>query len=116
MKLQMTIVGTARIILIVSLCIVLVLAAHTVVAFRRYRRAERSYEAVEIGDTRASVTSRMGKPNYHAGKCGVIHFPAKTCAVEYVYSHPLAPLVPVYYIISFAQDDRVIEAAEWDLD
>jgi len=56
----------------------------------------------------------MGKPNYHAGECGVIHFPSKECAVEYVYSHPFAPLVPEYKIVSFSRDDRVIEADEWD--
>ncbi len=56
----------------------------------------------------------MGKPNYHEEKCGVIHFPDKNCAVEYVYSHPFAPLVPEYYIVSFSPKDRVIEADEWD--
>jgi hypothetical protein len=56
----------------------------------------------------------MGKPNYYAGKCGEIHVPDKSCAVEYVYSHPFAPLVPQYYIVSFSQDDRVIEADEWN--
>jgi hypothetical protein len=56
----------------------------------------------------------MGKPNYYAGRCGVIHVPDKRCAVEYVYSHPFAPLVPEYYIVSFSSDDRVIEADQWD--
>jgi len=56
---------------------------------------------------------KMGKPNYHSGPCGVIHFPDKSCAKEYVYSHPFAPLVPEYYIVAFSSDDRVIEAAPW---
>src|SRR4029077_6787302 len=67
------------------------------------------------GDSRASVIDRMGKPNYHEGKCGVIHFPDKNCAVEYVYSHPFAPFVPeyyvpAYYVVSFSPEDRVIDA------
>jgi hypothetical protein len=104
----------ARIALILSVCVLLVLAARTVAAFLRYSKAERYFVAVQIGDSRASVIARMGKPNYHAGECGVIHFPSKECAIEYVYSHPFAPLVPEYKIVSFSRDDRVIEADEWD--
>ena len=101
-------------ILSLSLCIILALAAKTAIAFQRYAKAERSFVSVQVGDSRSSVIGKMGKPNYHAGKCGVIHFPDKSCALEYVYSHPFAPLVPEYFIVSFSQDDRVIEADEWD--
>ncbi len=44
----------------------------------------------------------------------MVYFPQRNCAVEYVYSHPFAPLVPEYYIVSFSPEDRVIEADEWD--
>lgn len=110
----MAISGKVRVALILSLCLLLILATKTVIAFAHYKKAERSFAAVQIGDSRDSVVGRMGKPNYHEGKCGVIHFPDKNCAVEYVYSHPFAPLVPEYYIVSFSSEDRVIEADEWD--
>jgi hypothetical protein len=110
----MAISRKVRVALIPSFCVLLVLAIKTIIAFGRYAKAERSFASVQIGDSRASVIGRMGKPNYHEGKCGVIHFPDKNCAVEYVYSHPFAPLVPEYHIISFSPDDRVIEADEWD--
>jgi hypothetical protein len=110
----MAVSRNTRIALILFFCVSLVLATRTIVAFTRYARAERSLATVQIGDSRASVIGKMGRPNYHAGKCGVIHVPDQTCAVEYVYSHPFAPLVPEYYIVSFSKDDRVIDANEWD--
>jgi hypothetical protein len=110
----MAISGKVRVSLILSVCLLLGLAAKIVIAFARYKKAERSFASVQIGDSRTSVIGRMGKPNYHEGKCGVIHFPDKNCAVEYVFSHPFAPLVPEYYIVSFSPEDRVIESDEWD--
>jgi|SRR5689334_22012410 len=109
----MAISRKARVALVLTFCILLAFGAKTLIAFGRYKRAERSSASVQIGDSRTSVIERMGKPNYHAGKCGVIHFPDKNCAVEYVYSHPFAPLVPEYYIVSFSSDDHVIEASPW---
>jgi hypothetical protein len=103
-----------RIALMFAAGVLLALAARTVVAFARYSKVEKQFASVQIGEPRASVIAKMGTPNYHAGKCGVIHFPDKICAVEYVYSHPFAPLIPEYYIVSFASDDRVIEADQWD--
>lgn len=103
-----------RVALSIALCLLPVLAAKTISAFTHYAKVERSFASVQMGDARISVIGKMGEPNYHAGKCGVIHAPDKSCALEYVYSHPFAPLVPEYYIISFSQDDRVIEADEWD--
>jgi hypothetical protein len=110
----MAISHKVRVALILSFCLLLAIAAKTFIAFGRYTKAEKSFASVQIGDSRASVIGRMGKPNYHEGKCGVIHFPDKNCAVEYVYSHPFAPLVPEYYIVAFSPEDRVIEADEWD--
>jgi len=103
----------ARVALIAVTGIVLVLAALTVVAFGRYSQVERGFASVHLGESRALIIAEIGKPNYHAGKCGVIHFPDKNCALEYVYSHPFAPIVPQYYIVSFDQHDRVIEADVW---
>jgi hypothetical protein len=98
--------------LIFLVCILFFLTARVVVAFARYSKLERQVAFIQIGDSRASVIARMGMPNYYSGTCGVIHFPDKKCTVEYVYSHPFAPLVPEYHIVAFSEDDRVIESDE----
>jgi hypothetical protein len=103
-----------RIALMFAAGVLLALAARTVFVFARYSKIKKQFASVQIGESRPSVIAKMGKPNYHAGKCGVIHVPDKACAVEYVCSHPFAPLIPEYYIVSFSSDDRVIEADEWD--
>jgi hypothetical protein len=105
----------ARVILILAFGIVLVLSVRTVVAFARFSRVKREFVSVQNGESRASVITKLGKPNYYAGAGGVIHIPDKNCAAEYVYSNPFAPLVPDYYIVSFSSDDRVIEAGWWNL-
>jgi hypothetical protein len=103
-----------RIVLVIGAAILLALALKTVYAFMRFSHVEQQFPSVQIGDSRSSVIAKMGKPNYHSGACGVIHVPDKSCATECVYSHPFAPLVPEYYIVSFSLDDRVIEADPWD--
>src|SRR6267154_809088 len=102
------------VILISVTSIVLVLAAQIIVAFVRYSKVLRGFASVHMGESRAVVITKIGKPNYYEGKCGVIHFPDQNCALEYVYSHPFAPILPTYYIVSFSPDDRVIEADWWD--
>jgi hypothetical protein len=103
-----------RIILILVAGIVLILAVRTLLAFVRYSQVERGFGSVHLGESRTAVITKIGKPNYYAGKCGVIHFPDKNCSLEYVYSHPFAPIVPDYYIVSFSPDDRVIEVDPWN--
>ena len=103
-----------RIALTTVACLLLFVAVRTVVAFVRYSRIEREFPTIRVGQSRGAVVTSMGKPNYYAGKCGVIHVPDKNCATEYVYSYPFAPIIPEYYIVSFSSDDRVIEADEWD--
>jgi len=103
-----------RIILILVAGIFLILAVRTVFAFVRYSQVERGFASVHVGESRAGVIAKIGRPNYYAGKCGVIHFPEKDCSMEYVYSHPFAPIVPDYYIVSFSSDDRVIESGPWN--
>jgi hypothetical protein len=103
-----------RIALTLTVGVLLILALRTVVAFLRFSRVEREFASVQNGQSRASVITKMGRPNYYAGKCGVVHFPDKNCATEYVYSHPFAPIIPEYYIVSFSSDDRVVEADQWD--
>ena len=102
-----------RVLLTVGAVVTLSIGLRAAYAFSRFSQMKRQFPSVQIGDTRASVMGKMGKPNYHSGPCGVIHFPDKSCAKEYVYSHPFAPLVPEYYIVAFSSDDRVIEAPPW---
>jgi hypothetical protein len=102
-----------RIALVIGAGVLLAGALKTIYAFTRFSHVEQQFPSVQIGDSRSSVIAKMGKPNYHSGACGVIHFPDKSCVTEYVYSHPFAPLVPEYYIVSFSKDDRVIEADPW---
>ena len=82
-------------------------------AFARFSRVQHQFASVHAGDSRASVLDRMGKPNYYSGACGVIQPSRNQCALEYVYSHPFAPLDPQYYIVTFSSNGRVIEANPW---
>jgi hypothetical protein len=103
----------ARIASAIAIAVLVGLSLRVVLAFERFSRVEGSFASIRIGDSRQSVVATLGKPNYHAGGCGVIHVPLKNCALEYVYSHPFAPLLPDYYVVSFSTDDRVIEAERW---
>ena len=103
-----------RITLLVFVAIVSALVAKATYGFVRFSNVERQFSTIQTGDSRASVITKLGKPNYHSGGCGVIHTPLKNCAIEYVYSHPFAPLIPEYYIVSFSSDEHVIEADKWD--
>ena len=96
-----------------AITVVALLGLKASIAFSRFSRVERSFASIHTGQSRQEVIGLLGKPNYHHGNCGVIHVPTKDCAVEYVYSHPFAPLIPEYYIVSFSADDRVIEAGPW---
>jgi hypothetical protein len=98
--------------LIIGVPIVFVLTLRVVIAFERFSRVEQDFKSIQNGQSRASVTAKFGKPNYYSGKCGMmVEVPVgKNCAAEYVYSHPLAPLLPDYYVVSFSADGRVIQA------
>jgi hypothetical protein len=82
----------------------------TVFAFVRFGKVEREFSAIQRGESRAAVVARLGRPNYYEGKCGTISAPYKDCSYEYVYSDPFAPWIPMYYVVSFA-DDSVIDAS-----
>ena len=104
---------TGRIIAVVVLVAFVLAGAKLSAAFVRFSKVERQFASVRLGQSRNVVLAQLGRPNYHEGSCGVIHFPAKNCATEYVYSHPFAPWIPDYYIVSFSANDQVIEADRW---
>jgi hypothetical protein len=103
-----------RIILIVVASLLPAIGARVLEAFADYSRAERNFPIISQGNSRDYVAAELGMPNYYHGNCGVIHVPLKDCSLEYVYSHPFAPLTPEYLIVSFSKDGRVIEAESWD--
>jgi hypothetical protein len=103
----------ARVVIAILAVVVLAIGLRVGYQFVRFSRVERAFGSINQGQGRASVIEILGMPNYYSGKCGVIHNPRMDCALEYVYSHPFAPLLPDYYIISFSADDRVIEADRW---
>ena len=102
-----------RIISAIVLVALILVGVRLAIAFNRFSRVERQFASVEMGQSRNAVLAKLVRPNYHEGSCGVIHFPDKNCATEYVYAHPFAPWIPEYYIVAFSSDDRVIEANKW---
>ena len=61
--------------------------------------------------SRKEVDRLLGDPNHHKGECGYLKGVSRGCVLEYVYSHPLGPLRPEYYVVEFSSGDRVISAA-----
>jgi|ERR1700734_2910071 hypothetical protein len=94
-------------------CLLLTLGLKAAVSFARFSNLERHFDSVAVGQSRLAVVEKLGRPNYYSGSCGEIHNPPHGCVLEYVYSHPFAPLIPEYYIVSFSSDDRVIQADPW---
>jgi hypothetical protein len=82
-------------------------------AFERFSKVQRGLKSLQPGDSRDSVRAKYGLPNYYSGNCGKISPPRKSCASEWIYSSPLAPIDPHYLVITFSADDRVISAEEW---
>jgi len=102
-----------KIAIAVVLAVLLFAGAKFAVGLARFSNIEKQFPSVQIGQSQSAVLAKLGRPNYYEGKCGVIHFPEKNCATEYVYSHPFAPWAPDYYIVDFSPEARVIEADHW---
>lgn len=100
-----------RLALMFGVAVVMVLTIRTtvstVVAFRRFKRVERECASIQRGESRDSVTAKLGKPRW--ARCG--GGPHRNdCNEEYGYSHPFAPVVPRYFIVSFSDYDKVTDA------
>jgi hypothetical protein len=78
------------------------------ISFTQFHAVEKNFAQVQAGQPRSSVIDRLGKPNYHEGKCGDDFSPPPNCAQEFAYSHPFAPLDPEYFVVWFSPDGRVI--------
>jgi len=79
-------------------------------SFRHFHVVERDFDEIQVGQTSESVIQLLGRPNYHSGACLQDLDSSTDCASELVYSYPFAPLVPEYYVVDFASDNRVIAA------
>jgi outer membrane protein assembly factor BamE (lipoprotein component of BamABCDE complex) len=87
-------------------------AARFSYSYLRFHAVGSRFHHIKVGETRQQVRKTLGKPNHHDGPCNSdITTPVKGCEWEYVYSFPLAPLIPEYYVVAFSKDDRVLEAA-----
>ncbi len=99
-----------RIALLTSLGMLLVLGSRIAVSFARFSEVEQRFSTIHPGQSRESVETALGKPNYHEGRCSADFSPPQSCTLEYAYSHPFAPLLPDYYLVWFSSDGRVINA------
>lgn len=82
-------------------------------AFAHYATVRDEFVTVSEGQSEASVYTRLGKPSYHEGRCGVIARISTGCRVEFVYGHPFAPLTADYYIVEFDADHDVVATRHW---
>ncbi len=99
-----------RVAIAFGIVVALLVVTRAALAFRRFTIVERNFASIHQQDSREFVIAKLGSPNYHTGACGAISTSPPACATEYVYSHPFAPLLPDYYVISFSADYRVIAA------
>jgi hypothetical protein len=90
--------------------VLLILGLKVVVSFARFSRVERPFANLRQGDSQTLVIAKLGTPNYHAGRCGDVVPSPENCAHEYVYSDPLAPWIPDYYVVEFSAEGSVIRA------
>jgi hypothetical protein len=104
---ERTIVATVFVVIVFGL------SSRLVLAFVRFARVEHNFAAIELGLSKPAVVARLGKPHYHSAPYEIDFSPPSACSSEYVYGHPLAPLLPDYYVISFSADGHVIEANRW---
>jgi hypothetical protein len=103
----------SRVALIICASIALIVAFKVFVSFRQFSRVQREFQLIMQGESRASVRARFGMPNYYAGECGRVGAADKACKTEFIYSHPFAPILPEYYVVSFSSDGRVIDTEHW---
>ena len=95
---------------LVCLTFLLATTLRASVLIARFAKVQREFSSLQIGQSRQSVVSKLGKPSYYSGRCGVIATPLPNCSLEYIYAPPLAPFYPDYYVVSFSSDDQIIDA------
>lgn len=92
------------------MCLGCLLIAKVSYGYHRLRQVALAFDSVQVADSRESVIEKLGKPNYHSGACLQDLSFSRGCAQELVYSDPLAPLLPEYYVVDLSAQGRVINA------
>jgi hypothetical protein len=78
----------------------------------RQRFLENQFTNVATGMSSMQVVAALGKPTTvtRCGEAGGTE-DLTQCARDFVYSDPLAPMIPRYYVVSFGGDGRVLHTA-----
>jgi hypothetical protein len=106
---------SASIILGIICSIVLGLSIWLILGIVRQEKLDKGFSKVKTGATQLEVIRLLGRPT-RIGRCGDFFHQQATptgCVSEYVYSASFAPLVPQYYVVSFDDTGRVLEATNW---
>lgn len=97
-----------------SLCVLGLIVGKVWYGNYRFNYVGQHFESVQVGDSREAVVAKLGKPNYHDGSCLEDLSLSKDCASELVYSQPLAPLIPQYYVVDLSEKGQVLAASALD--
>ncbi len=93
--------------IVLSLLAVLTLLAGTTFGtLISARHREKAFASLHVGDTQAQVIQRMGIAR-QTGSCTDLPHPKPGCTAELLYAHPLAPIVPEYWIIRLDTTGRI---------
>lgn len=90
-----------------ALVLLLFLCALTFGTLMRSRAIEHKFARVHVAQQRAQVLQIMGTPAKEQS-CGPGVQQSPRCATELLYAHPLAPVVPEYWIVSLDADGKVV--------
>ena len=88
------------------LAVLLLLTSITFGTLISARHREKAFVTLHPGDARAEVVQRMGSAR-QTGPCTDLPRPKPGCATELLFAHPLAPVVPEYWIVRLDSTDRV---------
>lgn len=90
-----------------ALVLLLFLCALTFGTLMRSRAIEHKFARLRVAQDRAQVLQIMGSPAREQGcKPNVQQSPG--CRTELLYAHPLAPVVPEYWIVSLDASAKVV--------
>ena len=76
--------------------------------FYRNSRITAGYERVSVGASNEQVLRLLGAPSW-VEACGKSFGTPKPNCTEYIYRDSFAPLLPVYYSVSFDTSGRVAD-------
>jgi hypothetical protein len=89
-------------------------AARFSYSYLRFTTVGARIHRLRPGTSRQQVLDVLGEPNHQEVGCKKTHPALRGCAKEFVYSHPLSPLIHDSYVVAFSKEDRVIEADRYE--